>query len=476
MNCPRRAGHIQAAMHSTKIFSVSELSASIRGVLETQFSFVSVAGEISNLRQPLSGHLYFTLKDEGAQLKAVLFKMQQRYLSDPPGDGKLVVCRGRLSVYEPRGEYQLIVDSIDFHGVGTLQLEFEKLKKKLAAEGLFDQGRKKALPPFPEHITLITSPRGAAVHDFLRIASQRFPGTPVSICPVAVQGRQAAGEIVAALAAVNARPRLSVIVLCRGGGSLEDLWAFNEEQVARAIAASALPVVSAVGHEIDFTIADLVADLRAPTPSAAAQMILPDSRQLRARLDQLRARLLRRMKARQERLADRMAANMHRLGGLHHRLERLLLQVDHRTAELERAIRTILTTIRHGLDRTDQRLRLTNPMTRLRLQEQRLTDLHRRLLASGEGSLDAAHRNLLHAAGLLEAVSPLATLARGYSIVRTPAPGSGIVTDSRQVAAGSRLEITLHRGNLECLIEKTGRSRYFEKQKKEGEKKQSVEE
>jgi exodeoxyribonuclease VII large subunit len=212
-------------MNSAKIFSVTELNASIRGLLETQFPFVSVAGEISNLRQPLSGHLYFTLKDEQSQLKAVLFKMQQRYLSDPPTDGKLAVCRGRLSVYEPRGEYQLIVDTIDFHGVGTLQLEFEKLKKKLAAEGLFDQERKKTLPPFPEHITLVTSPRSAAVHDFLRIARQRFPQTPIAIYPVTVQGRQAAGEIVEALATVNAHLRATVIVLCRGGGALEDLWA-----------------------------------------------------------------------------------------------------------------------------------------------------------------------------------------------------------------------------------------------------------
>ncbi|MHB8809445.1 MAG: exodeoxyribonuclease VII large subunit [Desulfobulbaceae bacterium] len=463
-------------MNSAKIFSVTELNASIRGLLETRFPFVSVAGEISNLRQPLSGHLYFTLKDEQSQLKAVLFKMQQRYLSDPPADGKLAVCRGRLSVYEPRGEYQLIVDTLDFHGVGTLQLEFEKLKKKLAAEGLFDQERKKTLPPFPEHITLITSPRGAAVHDFLRIARQRFPQTPIAIYPVTVQGRQAAGEIVEALATVNAHLRATVIVLCRGGGALEDLWAFNEEQVARAIAASTLPVVSAVGHEIDFTIADLAADLRAPTPSAAAQMLLPDSHALRARLAQLRGRLLRRMSARLERLADRTAASIYRLGTMQRRLDRLLLRLDHRTTDLERAARAVLIANHHALERAGQRLRLTYPLTRLQMQEQQLTALHRRLLAAGRASMDAAGQALERAAGLLEAVSPLATLARGYAIVRTPAPDGKIVTDSRQVRVDGRVEITLHQGTLECLIKKTGRSRFREKKEGDGEEKHSVEE
>jgi exodeoxyribonuclease VII large subunit len=463
-------------MNNAKIFSVTELNASIRGLLETRFPFVSVAGEISNLRQPLSGHLYFTLKDEQSQLKAVLFKMQQRYLSDPPADGKLVVCRGRLSVYEPRGEYQLIVDSIDFHGIGTLQLQFEKLKNKLAAEGLFDQQRKKQLPPYPEHITLITSPRGAAVHDFLRIARQRMPQVPISIYPVAVQGRQAADEIVEALASINDHRRATVIVLCRGGGSLEDLWAFNEERVARAIAASELPVVSAVGHEIDFTITDLVADLRAPTPSAAAQMLLPDSHALRARIDQLRARLRRRMDARLERLAERMAASRHRLRTMQQRLDRLLLRLDHRSTDLERGMQAVLAMNRHVLEQAEQRLRVTSPLARLQMQEQRLADLHRRLLAAGRISMDSAHRALLRAAGLLEAVNPLATLARGYSITRTPAPGAKVVTDSQQVEAGGRLEIILHRGTLECLIEKTGRSRFFERKGEGGEERHSVEE
>ena len=453
-------------MNTAKIFSVSELSASIRGLLESQFPFVSVAGEISGLRQPLSGHLYFTLKDEQAQIKAVLFKMQQRYLADSPADGRLVVCRGRLSVYEPRGEYQLIVDTIDFHGAGAQQLQLEQLKRKLANEGLFAQERKKQLPRFPEHITLITSPRGAAVHDFLRIARRRFPGMPLAILPVTVQGRQAAGEIIEALAAVNAFFHDSVIVLCRGGGSTEDLQAFNEEQVARAIAASRLPVVSAVGHEIDLTIADLVADLRAPTPSAAAQMLVPDATELRGGLDQLQNRLLRRMQALLQRLQDRMAIRVHRLGTMRRGLDQLLLRLDHRATDLERAMATVLATNWQALHQAEHRLRASNPLFRLRLREQRLAELRRRLLAAGENALASRHLALERAAGLLQAVSPLSTLARGYAIVRTLPPEERVITDSCQVQAGGRVAITLHRGSLECTIEKTGASRSAEERGK----------
>jgi len=216
-------------MDSLKIFTVSEINASIRGILESQFPFISIVGEISNLRRPFSGHMYFTLKDEKAQIKAVLFKMQQRYLGEEPADGQHVVCRGRLSVYEPRGDYQIIVDTIDFRGKGLLHLEFERLKKKLAGEGLFNRAAKKPIPLFPEHVTLVTSPEGAAVHDFIRVARTRCPQAGITVYPVAVQGDHAAQEITRAIAAINDSIETSLIVLCRGGGSLEDLWAFNEE-------------------------------------------------------------------------------------------------------------------------------------------------------------------------------------------------------------------------------------------------------
>lgn len=463
-------------MLSARTFTVTELNASIRGLLETQFPFVSVVGEISNLRQPLSGHLYFTLKDEGAQLKAVLFKMQQRYLAEQPTDGRLVVCRGRLSVYEPRGEYQLIVDAIDFQGAGNLRLAFERLKKRLAAEGLFEQARKKPLPPLPEHITLVTSPRGAAVHDFLRIARLRFPGLPVTVCPVAVQGNQAAAEIAEAIAIINAHFPASVIVLCRGGGSLEDLQAFNEESVARAIGASRLPVVSAVGHETDFTIADLVADLRAPTPSAAAQMLLPDAAELLLRIDIMRKRLQRQLKARLERSSDRLFSATRRLDLVVRWLDHLQLLLAHRTSDLERTIRVNLTATLHLLDRHESRLRAASPLARLQMRQLRLADLHRRLLATGKATLDGVHQAMARATALLEAVSPLATLARGYAIVQTPAPEAKVVTDSRQVRSGGRVDILLHRGTLTCTIEKTGENRFAEIAGKEEKEEGSVEE
>ncbi len=277
--------------YASQVQSVSELTRSIRGLLETQFSFVTVTGEISNMRRPYSGHLYFTLKDADAQIKVVLFKNQQRYLSAPLQDGEQVICRGRISVYEPRGEYQIIADFVENQGTGTLQIAFDRLKKRLDAEGLFDADRKKELPFLPEKIFLVTSPSGAALFDFLNIAATRFPGVPIVIFPVRVQGDGAAEEISRAISLLNSREKSGVIVLCRGGGSLEDLWAFNEEQVAYAIEASQLPVVSAVGHEVDFTIADFVADHRSPTPTAAAKDVLPDGEALRQHLEALQARI-----------------------------------------------------------------------------------------------------------------------------------------------------------------------------------------
>jgi exodeoxyribonuclease VII large subunit len=262
---------------SPRILTVTELTKSIRGILETEFPFVTVTGEISNLRQPYSGHLYFTLKDENSQLKAVLFKTQQKYLRELPEEGQEVICRGRISVYEPRGEYQLIIDFVERLGTGELQIAFENLKLKLAQEGLFAQEAKKEIPQFPSRVALVTSPEGAALYDFLKVALQRFPSQPIEIYPVRVQGKEAAPEICEALAVLNRLKRSNVIVLCRGGGSIEDLWPFNEESVARAIFQSAIPVVSAIGHEIDFTIADFVADLRVPTPTSKFSLNISSS-------------------------------------------------------------------------------------------------------------------------------------------------------------------------------------------------------
>ncbi len=436
-----------------RTYTVSGLTSVIRSLLESRFPFISVAGEISNLRRPRSGHIYFTLKDDDAQIRAVLFRTQQRYLEREPADGQMVVCRGRITVYEPRGDYQLIVDALDFHGAGALQVAFERLKKKLAAEGLFDEHLKKPLPAMPAHITLVTSPTGAAVHDFLRVAAQRYPAARIAVYPVSVQGDRAAGEMVAALETINRWGGTDLIVLCRGGGSIEDLWAFNEETLARAIYASALPVVSAVGHEIDFTIADLVADLRAPTPSAAAELLLPDGRELRDRVLGCRERLARAMVRRLDHLAERVSLLRRSLGTMARPLESLALRLDHACLALERAVQGLLEAREHGLAAWSARLERNSPAARLELHRQRLEGLARRLLVAGPALVEGRGRELARLAALLEAVSPLSTLARGYAIVRKEAPAGMVVTDSNQVTAGERLEVLLHRGRLRCLVE-----------------------
>ena len=447
-------------MSSPKIFTVSEINASIRGILESQFPFISVAGEISNLRQPFSGHMYFTLKDENAQIKAVLFKMQQRYLGDKPADGQHVVCRGRISVYEPRGDYQLIVDAIDFQGTGALQLKFEKLKKKLADEGIFDEANKKPVPFFPEHITLVTSPQGAAVHDFIKVARTRCPQVNIAVYPVAVQGNYAATEIAKAIATINSSLTTNLIVACRGGGSLEDLWAFNEEIVARAITDSKIPVVNAVGHEIDFTIADFAADLRAPTPSAAAEMCLPDSGTLKTQVSQMGRRMERKMISFLDSYSAGISLHMHKLGTFKQPLDHMLLKLDHVSARIEGAMRTSLARKQNSLDHAALRLNSNNPLSRLQLHRQQLRHLHRRLLLAGKTTIETSRDSLAQSAALLDAVSPLSTLARGYSIVRKGTKKGKVITDYRDVEKNSTVEVTLHRGYLQCRIEKTGESRF----------------
>ena len=440
-------------MDDRGVLTVSELNGAIRGLLEGRFPFVSVAGEISNLARPASGHLYFTLKDQGAQLKAVLFKLQRRYLAEPPRDGTQVVCRGRISVYEPRGDYQLLVATIDFRGAGALQQAFEALKRRLAAEGLFDEHLTRRPPPFPAHITLVTSPRGAAVHDFLKIAGRRCPQVRISVYPVAVQGAQAAAEMIQALADINQRMATDVIVLCRGGGSIEDLQAFNDEGLARAIRASALPVVSGVGHEIDFTIADFAADLRAPTPSGAAELLTPDRERLRAAVTNCRLRLRRVLAARIDREHQRLALARQRLPTMTHPLDKLLLRLDHLALGLEVALKRRLVAQQQRLDALVGRLAQRQPAHRLALQAKRVQELHNRLVQATREGLREQARRFSRATGALQAVSPLATLARGYAVVRRVGPDRAVVIDQAQVQAGERVEVLLHRGELVCRVE-----------------------
>ena len=440
-------------MNSRHIFTVSEINAGIRTLLEQRFSWLSVSGEISNLRRPYSGHLYFTLKDERAQLKAVLFKMQQRYLQEQPADGLEVVCHGRLTVYEPRGDYQLIVDTIDFHGSGALRAAFEQLKKKLDGEGLFDVRHKKKLPLLPSHITLVTSPKGAAVHDFIRIARRRFPGIRIAVYPVAVQGPEAAREIAGAIELLNRDLPTEIIVLCRGGGSIEDLQAFNDEHLARVIFNSGIPVVSAIGHEIDFTIADFVSDLRAPTPSAAAELIVPARENLRGTISSLQQRLVRVQQRRIDRLSDKLALYQHKLGDLSSFLSELFLRVDQQSMLLVHAIQDLIADKQQKIDRMQLRLERQNPRHRLEVAQGRITELENRITRAIQQVLATQSRRLAQQSQLLEAVGPRNTLARGYAVVRNKKTGK-LVTDSSRIKPGDQARIFLNHGSLDVTIDR----------------------
>ncbi|MBF8298615.1 MAG: xseA, partial [candidate division NC10 bacterium] len=321
-----------AAVTPPKIYTVSDLTTEVRALLEDSFSGIWVEGELSNFRHPSSGHMYFTLKDQESQIRVVMFRVANRQLKFQPRDGLAMLVYGALSVYEPRGEYQIVVEYMEPKGLGALQLAFEQLKERLQAEWLFDDSRKRPIPMLPGRIGVITSPTGAAIRDILQVLRRRFAGVDVLIHPVTVQGDQAAPEIVDAIRELNRRGGLDVLIVARGGGSIEDLWAFNEEVVARAIADSKIPVISAVGHEVDYTIADFVADLRAPTPSAAAELVVSKKDELAQRLDDLQARMA---------------------GVVRSRLDGLIVRVG-------------------GLER---HLRLLNPIERIRMQRRHLSAL-----------------------------------------------------------------------------------------------------
>ncbi|MFH1216026.1 MAG: exodeoxyribonuclease VII large subunit [Pseudomonadota bacterium] len=437
--------------YATKVQTVGELTRSIRGLLETEYSFVTVSGEISNLKRPFSGHLYFTLKDQEAQIRVVLFKNQQRYLDEPLQDGRQVVCRGRISVYEPRGEYQIIADFVESYGTGALQIAFENLKKRLADEGLFDISRKKKLPFLPEKIFLVTSPRGAALHDFLHIAESRFPSAAIEIYPVKVQGEGAAAEIAETMNIINKRGEEGVIVLCRGGGSLEDLWAFNEETVARAIFASHLPVVSAIGHEVDFTIADFVADHRSPTPTAAAKDVLPDRQAISLHVETQKKRLISIMQRKIEILSQRTRFARQQLGDPSTRLSHFRLQLDNSQLTLAGSMTAILHRHKEKLTHLENLLSRFSPVGKLVEQKRTLEKLEEKLILHTGLQMERKGKALEKAAALLDAVSPLAVLGRGYSIVSREDNGK-IIHSATQVERGDVLHIRLHEGALRSRV------------------------
>ena len=436
-----------------RILTVSELTHAVKDTLEGRFGGLWVEGEISNLRVHTSGHVYFTLKDEEAQVRAVLFRSRMRRVRFEPADGLHVLAFGRLDVYAVRGEYQLVCEVLEPKGLGALQLAFEQLKARLAAEGLFDAGRKRPLPVLPRRVGLVTSPTGAAVRDFLRVVTRRFAGLQVLVCPVRVQGDTAAGEIAQAIGTLNRRGDLDVIVVARGGGSLEDLWAFNQEAVARAIAASKIPVISAVGHETDVTIADFVADLRAPTPSAAAELVVREKAELVRQLATLGTRLRRAMGQRTGRVADRLADIRRRrvLTDPGRPLRDWARRVDDLGARLGRAVTRHATRSRERLDRAARSLRPALLRAPVRHRRQLAANLGGRLERALRGETARRRRAVEALAARLDSLSPLACLARGYAIALLPA--GEVVTRAEQVRVGERLAVRLRAGSLGCRVE-----------------------
>lgn len=434
-----------------RIQTVTDITRTIKGLLETTLPFVAVIGEVSNLRRPLSGHFYFTMKDDACQIKAVMFKPQQRYLDVIPADGMNVICRGRISVYDTRGEYQLIVDTIETHGAGALQIAFEELKKKLLAEGLFAEDHKKPLPFLPESIAIITSPTGAALFDFLKVAGSRFPNLPIEIMPVRVQGEGAADEISEALDILNQRGKNDVIVLCRGGGSIEDLWPFNTEKVARAIFASNIPVVTAIGHEVDFTIADFVADFRAQTPTAAATAVMPDKNILQDRLAYLAKRLAASVSVNIKNSRRQIDTLKRMLRDPTMVLDQFRLRLDHALTTLIHCNQMLSLDSRSKLSTLAGRLGQQSPHHRLIEKGLQVTGLRKKLMFLTLRLVERKKAELRRAGSVLEAVSPHAVLARGYSIVRSPVTNK-VLHSAQQAGIGDGLEILLHKGRLDVTV------------------------
>ena len=437
-----------------RVLTVSALTALVRGVLEENFDQVWVEGEISNFASPQSGHCYFTLKDAGAQLRCVMFRGAARALKFTPKDGMRVLTRGRLTLFEPRGEYQLVAEYLEPQGIGGLQLAFIQLKERLAKEGLFSELHKKELPKLPQRIGVVTSPTGAAIRDILTVLTRRFANLEILIAPVRVQGEGAAQEIAAAIDDLNRLGGIDVMIVGRGGGSLEDLWAFNEEVVARAIHRSVVPVISAVGHEVDFSIADFVADLRAATPSAAAELVVRSKKELTSELDALTHRLDLSQLRRFERWRSGVAALSRAVTDPTRVLGHLSQRVDTLDGRLRREAELLIGGQGQAIAMLSARLNRQSPVLTLRRNEERLGTLSLRLDHALSRRLSGAAESLRIASGTLNAVSPLAVLARGYSIARK-LPGRTVIRDSRELAAGDRLELSLAAGSALCRVEET---------------------
>ncbi len=432
------------------VFSVSRLNETARQLLESELGNVWVEGEVSNLARPASGHVYFSLKDAGAQVRCAMFRTRSRALIFEPRDGLKVMAYGRVSLYTPRGDYQLIVEALEAAGEGLLRLRFEQLKNKLFEEGLFDTALKRPLPRWPRAIGVVTSASGAAVRDIITVLRRRCPALPVIVYPTSVQGEGAAAEIAAAIATANRRAECDVLIVGRGGGSLEDLWSFNEEIVARAIHDSIIPVVSAVGHEVDFTIADMVADLRAATPSAAAELVSPDMLDVEARLQQSRQRLVQTMSQTLKRQSRELEQLRRRLISPRRRLELHFQRLDELLARLPNALTTQLALKRSQLRALEARVVSHSPRARLVAHNSQLQHARHRLTAAMSRSLEQRDARLVRCERVLRALGPSATLERGYAIV-TDAAGQ-VLRDVHTVDVGSTVTTRLARGRFDAQV------------------------
>ena len=446
-------GQLQLALESERhVYGVSELNSAIQDVFEEEFGNIWVSGEISGCRLAASGHFYFSLKDSTSQVKCALFKGAARYAKFKPQDGLAVTARGSLEIYEARGEYQLIVELLEPQGAGALQLAFEQLKDKLAAEGLFDLSRKRPLPKLPGRIGLVTSPNGAVLRDMLHVLERRFSGLHIRLFPAQVQGEGSVEQICSGIDHFSTGGWAHVVIVARGGGSLEDLWSFNEERVARAIAASKVPVISAIGHETDFTIADFVADHRAPTPSAAAEIVIPTRDSLLEQIDMGRLKISQALRYQlavasrdlHQRIGERAATLMQRI------LARRSQRVDEADLQLRRLGEDKLEAFQKRHEGLSRRLHDCNMQLRFERSRHKLELLNTQLSKAWNAKICSVEKRMEEARAYLHQLSPVAVLGRGYAIVE--GPGGRVLRSAAETGMGESLKIRLHKGELDATV------------------------
>jgi exodeoxyribonuclease VII large subunit len=441
-------------MQNHDIYTVSRLNSEVRLTLELQFQTLWLQGEISNFVAAASGHWYFSLKDSAAQVKCAMFKQANRNSSFRPQNGQQVLIRARISVYEPRGEYQLLAEFIESAGAGLLKQQFEQLKAKLAAEGLFDPAIKTPLPAQVQRVGVITSPTGAAIRDIVTVLNRRAPGIEVIVYPSQVQGDTAATQLKTMLSTAIRRNEVDVLIIGRGGGSLEDLWCFNDEQLCRAVAACPIPIVSAVGHEIDFSLTDFVADVRAPTPSAAAELVSPDQSHLLERISRLRSALIQAQRARMRQVAPKLINLSQRLLALHpkRRLQQQQQRLDELQLRLSAGIKRKIIATQQQQQYLDKSLRHLSPAKTINQQKIQLAELERRISKAQQQRVVQSKQQLAQLSAQLNTVSPLATLARGYSIAFDDK--QQVITSAAQLKAGDKVAVKLAEGGFDAQVTK----------------------